>query len=240
MNASKRNDTKRKQIVINLLLSHYANAQIALAYSTPWELLVAVILSAQSTDIIVNKVTKQLFLKYKTLDDYIHANQQEFEQTIHSVGFYKNKTKNILKTASILREKYHDMVPQTMEEMLGLAGVARKTANIVLGNIYHKESGIPVDTHVRRISQRLRLVCLDSIGGNKKQVTVMNGIEKIDYIRDASPEKIENELMTVIPSHSWLKFSYSVIAHGRELCIAQKPKCDACFLRPYCPVSRIS
>lgn len=227
------------QRLLQLLKTSYPHAKIALHYSTPWELLVAVILSAQCTDVMVNSVTEKLFTKYKTLDDYVNANLTEFEQDIKSTGFYHNKAKNVLGTAKIIKDKLNGKIPETMEEMLTLPGVARKTANIVLGNIYHIASGIPVDTHVHRISQRLRFVDLEKIGGKKAMTFTKDGKEVVDYKKDADPGKIEQQLMNIVPKDDWLHFSYWVIDHGRAICKAQNPNCASCMLKEYCPVSRV-
>src|SRR3990167_6788188 len=153
--------------IIDLLKNAYPRAKIVLKYSSPWQLLVSVILSAQCTDVMVNKVTEKLFVKYKTLDDYVRADLKQFEQDIRSTGFYHNKAKNILAAARLIQEKFGGNVPRTMEQILTLPGVARKTANVVLGNAYGVVDGIAVDTHVQRLSQRLRLVDVDKIGGKK-------------------------------------------------------------------------
>jgi endonuclease III len=230
---------QQSETILKRLKVAYSNAKIALQYKTPWELLVAVILSAQCTDIMVNKVTEKLFTKYKTLDDYVRADVSSFEQDIRSTGFYHNKAKNILTTAKLLKEKFHGEIPKTMEEMLTLSGVARKTANIVLGNIYHVKSGIPVDTHVHRLSQRLRLVDMTKIGGKREITFTKNGKTIVDYKKDADPEKIELQLMDVVPKNDWLQVSYWIIDHGRAICKAQNPNCNDCPILDLCPVSRI-
>ncbi len=182
-----------------------------LNFSNNWELLVAVILSAQCTDKKVNEVTAKLFKKYRTLNDYLRADPKEFEQMVKSTGFYRAKAKSILESAKILKEKFNGEVPKTMEEMLTLRGVARKTANVVLGNAYAISEGIAVDTHVRRLSQRL-------------------GITKSN-----DPVKIEQELMTLVPKKDWFKFTYLLIEHGRAICTAKNPRCDLCPLKDICP-----
>ncbi len=171
----------------------------------------AVILSAQCTDKKVNEVTEKLFKRYRTLDDYVTANSREFENMIRPTGFYRAKTKNILASAKIIQEKFGGKVPQTMEEMLTLKGVARKTANVVLGNAYGVTEGIAVDTHVRRLSQRLGLSVSDN------------------------PEKIEQDLMQLVPKKDWFKFTYLLIDHGRAICTAKDPRCDLCPLKNMCP-----
>ena len=234
---------KNIQNVLAILSHTYPHAKIVLRYHTPWELLVAVILSAQCTDVTVNKVTEKLFAKYRTLDDYVHANTNEFEKDIRSAGFYHAKAKNILSAAKIVGETFHGKVPKTMEDILTLPGVARKTANVVLGNAYRIVMGIAVDTHVIRLSQRLRLVPLEKIGG-KKILYVPRDKEQgtrktIDYIKDASPEKIETELMNVIPKAQWFSLTYRLIDHGRAVCKAQNPQCDKCPLSLLCPATRL-
>lgn len=188
---------QRVAIILKTLKELFPHPKIALNYTTDFELLVAVILSAQCTDKLVNKVTEPLFKKYKTLADYADADLAEFEQDIHSVNFYRNKAKNILATAKIIKEKYGGKIPDTMENLLSLPGVARKTANVVLGNIYHKIVGIVVDTHVKRLSQ-------------------LYGLTKND-----TPEKIEQDLMKIIPKEEWFELSYRLIDYGRAYCTAR-------------------
>lgn len=225
--------------ILNLLKKTYPQAKIALKYSNNWELLVSVILSAQCTDRKVNEVTSRLFVKYKSLDDYVKADITEFEQDIKSTGFYHAKAKNILTTAKLVKEKFKGEIPKTMVEMLTLPGVARKTANVVLGNAYQVVAGIAVDTHVHRISQRLRLIGLAKIGGKKKMTFQKNGKEIVDYIKDADPNKIEKELMKNIPKEDWFKLTYLLIDHGRAICKAQNPNCPICPLNKLCPASRV-
>lgn len=231
--------TTHPQNIVRMLKTQYPKATIALRYSTPWELLVAVILSAQCTDITVNNVTEKLFQKYPTFDAYLLANLQQFEQDIKPTGCYRTKAKHILQTAKRVETVYNGKVPQTMEEMLTLPGVARKTANIVLGIIYGVVSGIPVDTHVKRISQRLRLVDTDTIGGTQQLMFVKDGKKRFDYKKDASPAKIEQQLMQVVAKEDWLVFSYVCIEHGRAVCKAQQPRCTLCMFRERCVSSRI-
>ena len=202
---------KRGQKIIIRLKKKNPHAKIALSFSNPWELLVAVILSAQCTDKKVNEVTKKLFARYTIFDDYVHADKKEFERLIHSTGFYRAKTKNILATAKIIKEKFGGRVPHTMQDILTLKGVARKTANVVLGNAYGVVEGIAVDTHVIRLSQRLGL------SSNSK------------------PEKIEKDLMKLIPKKNWLGTTYLIIDHGRAICTAKDPRCDLCPLNNICP-----
>lgn len=223
-------DIERITVIIQKLKLVYPHAGTQLHYSTPWDLLVAVILSAQCTDVMVNKVTEKLFAKYRTLDDYIQTDISEFEKNIRSTGFYHNKAKNILASAKLIRDKFGGRVPQTMAELLTLPGVARKTANVVLGNAFSIVEGIAVDTHVLRLSQRLRLVDLANIGGKKLM---------IDYKKDADPVKIERELMAIIPKKDWFVLTYLLIDHGRAVCKAQNPNCAGCSISQYCPSSRV-
>src|SRR5206468_1809048 len=183
----------------------------ALNHRTPLELLVATILSAQCTDTRVNIVTKDLFRKYRTAADYARAPQERFEKEIQSTGFFRNKTKSIRAMAAKLVEKHGGKVPQTMEELVALAGVGRKTANVVLGNAFDQNVGIVVDTHVTRVSNRLALTS-----------------HKIDAV------KIEKDLMEIVPREDWTMFSHLLIHHGRKICQARKPKCGICPLLAYC------
>ncbi|OGS21449.1 MAG: endonuclease III [Elusimicrobia bacterium RIFOXYA2_FULL_39_19] len=197
--------------ILKRLKKHYPEAKIALNYSSPIEILVATILSAQCTDKQVNKVTEAIFKKYKSAKDYASADIKEFEQEIKSTGFYHNKAKNIVESAKIIVTKHGRKVPDTMNNLLTLPGVARKTANIVLGNAYNIVEGIPVDTHVKRLSQRLGLS------------------------NESNPEKIEQDLMHLFKKKQWYKLSYLLIEHGRNTCNAKKPLCDKCFLKDICP-----
>lgn len=180
-----------------------------LHYETPWQLLIATILSAQCTDERVNMVTKDLFVKYPTLEAFANADIEELEQDIHSTGFYKNKARNIsLCTQKLVRE-YGGEVPSSIGELTGLAGVGRKTANVIRGNIYHEPS-IVVDTHVKRISGKLGLT------------------------KEEDPVKIEFDLMEVLPKDHWILFNIQIITHGRTICTARSPKCEECFLSDLC------
>ncbi len=203
-------EQKRVNEIIKRLKKEYPKAKIALEFSNPIEILVATILSAQCTDERVNKVTKSLFKKYRTIKDYANANLKEFEQEIKSTGFYHNKAKNIISSAKIILEKFNGKVPDKMEDLLSLPGVARKTANIVLSNAYGIVEGIAVDTHVKRLSQRL-------------------GLTKND-----DPVKIEQDLTKIIPKSDWFIISYLLIDHGRKICNAKKPKCFECVLSDLC------
>lgn len=197
--------------IVRRLKKKYPRARIVLNFSNNWELLIAVILSAQCTDKKVNEVTAQLFKKYRTLDDYVSANSHEFAQMIRPTGFYRTKAKNILASAKIIKEKFGGKVPKTMDEMLTLRGVARKTANVVLGNAYGVYEGIAVDTHVKRLSGRL------------------------GFSQNDNPEKIEQDLMRLVPKKDWFKFTYLLIDHGRAICTARNPRCDLCPLNNICP-----
>lgn len=247
---------KRTAEVTRLLKKAYPTAKIVLRYRNHWELLVSVVLSAQCTDVMVNKVTEKLFSKYKTLNDYIRADIKEFEQDIKPTGFYHNKARNILASAKLVREKFGGNVPGTMAELLTLPSVARKTANIILGNAFGIVEGIAVDTHVHRVSQRLRLVDLDKIGGNKALYVTKNSVKLvlsdpelvegeskgsafIDYKKDADPRKIEQQLMEVVPKNEWFRLTYVLIDHGRAVCRAQNPDCSHCVLNRLCPASRV-
>ena len=201
----------RAQKVMELLEKEHADAKIALHYKNPLELLVATILSAQATDEQINALTPKLFQKYKTAEDYSNADLAELEQDIRSSGFYHNKAKNLKNSAKMLVEKYNSQVPKTMEELVELPGVARKTGNIVLFNAYGIIAGVAVDTHVRRLAQRLGLT------ENTKQ------------------DKIEKDLMDIIPKDKWMHITDLLIFHGRRVCDARKPRCDACVLNKICP-----
>ena len=191
----------RKQLALKIvqkLKKILPHAKIVLKYSNNWELLVAVILSAQCTDKMVNKVTEKLFKKYKTLSDYVRADPNQFKKDIRSTGFFRNKTKNILATTKLIKDKYKGEVPNTMKDLLTLPGVARKTANVVLGNAYGIHEGIAVDTHVRRLSRLYGLTNQDD------------------------PDKIEQDLMKIIPKKDWFKFTYLMIDYGRKYCPARR------------------
>lgn len=229
----------RVETILSLLKTNYPHAKIILKYRNAWELLVSVVLSAQCTDRTVNKVTEKLFQKYPSLEDYVKAKLTEFEQDIKSAGFYHNKAKNILAAAKIIKEKFEGKIPRTMGEMVTIPGVARKTANVVLGNAYGIVEGIAVDTHVLRLSQRLRLIDLGTIGGKNEVTFSKKGTPVIDFKKDADPVKIEQQLMQVIPKALWFTITYLLIDHGRAVCTAQNPDCTHCVLRELCPASRI-
>lgn len=200
------NRKKIALIVARELRALFPDAKIALNYSNSWELLVAVILSAQCTDKKVNEVTEKLFKKYKTLEDYVNASQLEFQKDIFQTGFYHNKAKNILASAKIIKEKYQGKIPCTMEQLLELPGVARKTANIVLGTACGVTVGIAVDTHVRRLANLLGLSS------------------------EKNPDKIEKDLMEVFPKPEWPKISYRLIEYGRKYCTAKNHDHEKCPL----------
>lgn len=200
---------KAKEIITRLKRA-YPNARIALNYSNPLELLIATILSAQCTDERVNQVTLKLFKKYRTPEDYVKVSLEELAEDIRSTGYYQQKAKYIKEACRLIVEKHQGQVPRTMEELLELPGVARKTANIVLSNAYGIVEGIAVDTHVSRLSQRLGLV------------------------KAKQPEKIERELMEIIPKEEWFLFPYLLQSHGRTICLARKPKCSQCILKDLC------
>jgi len=205
-------DKKRRALkVIELLEKEYPQAKIALKYKDPLELLVATILSAQCTDERVNKVTPILFNKYRNAEDFANADLSELELEVRPTGFYRNKAKNIKLASIMLIDKFGSEVPKTMEEMLQLPGVARKTANVVLQNAYGKIEGIVVDTHVRRVSKRLGLT------------------------ENEDAEKIEQDLMKIVPKDKWMRISDLLIYLGRNVCMAQKPKCEICVLNKICP-----
>ncbi len=210
MASEKKPPAEATEVIIRLK-EKYPGAHIALKYGNPLELLVATILSAQATDVKVNEVTAKLFKKYLTLDDYADANPTEFEHDIRQTGFYRNKAKNVMRSAQLIRDNFGGKVPKMMAELVTLPGVARKTANIVLYNAYGVVNGIPVDTHVGRLSQRLGLSA------------------------NRDPVKIEKDLMTQIPREEWGGFSYLLIDHGRAICHAQRPKCGDCTLNDICP-----
>tara|TARA_B100000508_G_scaffold60333_1_gene47313 strand:- start:352872 stop:353537 length:666 start_codon:yes stop_codon:yes gene_type:complete len=184
--------------LVKKLKSLFPKAEMMLNYSNNWELVVAVALSAQCTDKMVNKVTEKLFKKYKKLDDYVNADIREFEQDIKSTGFYKMKAKNVLAGAKVVKEEFGGKIPKTIEEMIKIPGVGRKTANVVLGNAYGIVEGIAVDTHVKRFSIRF------------------------DLTDNKTPEKIEQDLMEIVPKKDWFNFTYLAIEYGRDIAPARK------------------
>jgi endonuclease III len=200
---------KRATIIVHELKKLFPSVKSALNYSTPLEFLIAVILSAQTTDKQVNKVTATFFQKYKTLDDYVKADPHEFEQDLKSINHYRNKAKNVLQTVKMIKEKYHGKIPETMEELLELPGVGRKTANVILGNIFKKPVGIAVDTHVRRLAKLYGLT---------------------DH---TDPVKIEKDLMEIVPKEDWTNFTHLMIEYGRSYCSARKHD------HKHCPLTKI-
>ena len=200
--------------VIVRLKAEYPDARTELDWSNPLELLVATILSAQTTDVQVNRVTESLFSKYRTAEDYADSTPDELEEDIRPTGFYRNKARSLRGMASVLVEKHGGEVPRTMSELIALPGVGRKTANVVLGNAFGVDEGIVVDTHVRRVSGRLGLT------------------------ESRDPVKIEQELMRSVPERDWTIFSHLLILHGRRTCKARKPDCPNCILNDICPSAR--
>jgi endonuclease-3 len=197
--------------IVRLLRREYPDATCSLTFTNPLELLVATVLSAQCTDERVNIVTKDLFRKYRTAADYARAPITELEKDIQSTGFFRNKAKSIRNCSRILTGQYEGQVPQTIEQLVELPGVGRKTANVVLGTVFGIASGVVVDTHVARLSARMGLT------------------------KHQNAEKIEADLMALIPSKEWVAFSHRMIQHGRKVCTARKPKCDVCALSAACP-----
>jgi endonuclease III len=194
----------------------YPTAHCALNHTSPLELLIATILSAQCTDERVNQVTASLFRKYRTCEDYLQVAPQELEQDIRPTGFFRNKTKSIQGACRMLLEKYRGNIPKTMEELLLLPGVARKTANVVLGVAFAIPSGVVVDTHVGRLARRMGLT------------------------RDERPDKVEADLMALLPRKEWINFSHRMIMHGRQICIARKPRCSICPVANICPSAQLA
>lgn len=208
--AGRGTDPKRIRTILTKLDEAYPAATCALKHENPFQLLVATILSAQCTDVRVNIVTPELFRKYPTAKQLAYASPHELENEIRSTGFFRNKTKSLIGASKKLVEDFGGKVPQTMEEMLSLPGVARKTANVVLGTGYRIASGVVVDTHVQRVTQRL------------------------DLTKNGDPKKIEQDLINVIPRDRWILFSHQIIWHGRKVCQARKPKCVECNLERLC------
>jgi endonuclease-3 len=205
----------RVRKIVARLEKAYPDATCALHHTSAFELLVATILSAQSTDARVNLVTPALFAKYRTARDYASADPSLLEQEIHSTGFFRNKTKSIIGMAQALLERHGGAVPDTIEQLVELPGVGRKTANVVLGTWFGKNEGIVVDTHVQRLSKLLGLT------------------------KATDPVKIERDLMALVPRAKWTWWSHTLILHGRRVCIARRPKCEACVVNRLCPSSRV-
>jgi endonuclease-3 len=204
---------KRTRDVIRRLKRAYPGAKCSLNHSNPFELLIATILSAQCTDERVNIVTANLFRKYTKPEDYLKVAPRELEKDIQSTGFFRNKTKSIQGTSRVLTEQYHGEVPHTMDELLELPGVARKTANVVLGNAFDIKAGVVVDTHVTRLSHRL------------------------DFTQQKTAEKIELDLIPIVPKKDWVIFPHLMIYHGRKICKARNPLCAECTIEKQCPSS---
>lgn len=205
---------ERMSVVLPILKRQYPDAHCSLNFSSPLELLVATILSAQCTDERVNIVTRDLFRKYRSAADYAGVSQQALEKDIQSTGFFRNKAKSIRAMAQALLDEHHGEVPRTMEQLHALAGVGRKTANVVLGNAFGIDEGVVVDTHVTRLSNRL------------------------GFTKHTDAVKIEHDLMPIIPRSDWTLFSHLLIAHGRALCTARSPRCADCPLLPHCPAGQ--
>jgi endonuclease-3 len=201
--------------VVRRLKKEYPEVTCALNHSNALELLIATILSAQCTDARVNIVTADLFRKYRSVEDFANAPLSELERDIHSTGFYRQKAKSIQGAARMIIEKFGGQVPETLEELTTLPGAARKTANVVLGVAFGKASGVVVDTHVSRLSQRLGLT------------------------KEKTPERIEADLMRILPRREWIDFSHRLIAHGRQVCEARRPRCGVCVLANICPSAMI-
>jgi len=206
--------SKRIKKIIKILRRKYPKSRVALKHKSPFELLVSTILAAQCTDKRVNKITPYLFKKYKGIDGFAKARQTFLEKDIRSAGFYRNKSKNIIASSKKIKENFKGKVPNTMETLTSLPGVARKTANIVLSASFHKAEGIAVDTHVKRLSGRL-------------------GLSK-----EKDPKKIEKDLMKIVPFKDWLDFNFILVDHGRAICNAKKPLCTKCVINTLCPSAK--
>ncbi|MGM0441012.1 MAG: endonuclease III [Elusimicrobiota bacterium] len=202
--------TEKINKIYNTLSTKYPKADISLNFRNNWQLLVATILSAQCTDKRVNKITKKLFRDYPRLENYLDMSKEELIRYIRPAGFYNNKAKNILGAAKLIDDKFNGKVPDNMEDMLKIPGVARKTANVVLGNAYGIFEGIAIDTHVKRLSYRLGLT------------------------KHKNPDKIEQDLMKILPRKKWFRFTYLLIEHGRNTCKARNPRCLDCPLQKIC------
>ncbi|MGH7596393.1 MAG: endonuclease III [bacterium] len=204
-------EKRRYTRLLNKLRELYPAAECALCFANPFELLIATILSAQSTDKTVNQITPALFKKFPTPAAMAVADIAELEELIRSSGFFHNKAKNLQACAATIVNDHHGEAPRTMEELIALPGVGRKTANVVLGNAFGINAGVVVDTHIQRLSQRLR------------------------FTKEQTPEKIERDLMNIVPQDAWTIFAHQMIQHGRQVCQARKPKCNECPLAPDCP-----
>jgi endonuclease III len=206
---------ERAAEIYRRLAEHYPDAHCALDFSTPFQLLVATILSAQCTDKRVNMVTPALFKRYRTPAAMAEAKPEELEEMIKSTGFFRNKTKSLLAMSHAVAESHGGRIPETMQELVELPGVGRKTANVVLGNAYDKNEGVVVDTHVGRVSGRLALT------------------------KETDPVKVEQDLVKLFPREQWTMLAHLLIEHGRTICEARRPKCEICFLNDICPSSRV-
>ena len=209
MKASKRAEQAQK--TIKGLKTLYPDAHCELNFRSPWELAVATILSAQCTDKRVNSVTPRLFKNYQTIKDYAQADLKELESLIRSTGFFRSKALSIQESAKTLLKNFNGQIPKTMNELTKLRGVARKTANVILGTAFGLSEGIVVDTHVQRLSQRLGLT------------------------KKTNPVAIEKDLMTLIPKEDWIFFGHALVQHGRRVCAARKPLCESCLFKSFCP-----
>ena len=197
--------------IIKILRKDYPKSRTVLKFETPLQILVATILSAQCTDEKVNQITPSLFQKYSEAKDFAQADQKKLEEEIRPTGFFRNKARSIISASRKIAEDFNGQVPDSMEELVTLPGVARKTANIVLSSVFKKAEGIAVDTHVRRLAQRL-------------------GLSK-----ERDPDKIEKDLLRIVPKKDWLNFNYMLVNHGRKICQARKPQCPECVIRYLCP-----
>lgn len=206
---------ERAREIYDRLVEHYPDAHCALDFKSPFQLLIATILSAQCTDKRVNMVTPALFKRYRTPEALAVAKPEELEEMIKSTGFFRNKTKSLLGMANAVADRHGGKIPDTMDELVKLPGVGRKTANVVLGNAYDKNEGVVVDTHVGRVSKRLGLT------------------------RQTDPVKVEQDLMKLFPNDRWTMLSHLLIEHGRRICEARRPKCESCFLSDICPSSTV-
>jgi len=204
-------EKRRCERILQKLRELYPDAECALHYKNPFELLVATILSAQSTDKAVNQITPALFQKYPTPAAMAEAALAELEESVRSSGFFHNKAKNLKACAAVIVNDHHGEVPRTMDKLIKLPGVGRKTANVVLGNAFNINAGVVVDTHIQRLSQRL------------------------GFSHEQTPDKIERDLMAMVPQEEWTAFSHRMIQHGRQVCSARQPKCNECLLAPDCP-----
>ncbi len=200
--------------MIKILRKNYLKSRTALKFETPLQILVATILSAQCTDEKVNQITPSLFQKYPEAKDFAQADQKKLEEEIRPTGFFRNKARSIINASKMIAEDFNGKVPDSMEKLITLPGVARKTANIVLSSAFKKAEGIAVDTHVRRLAQRL-------------------GLSK-----EKDPDKIEKDLLSIVPKKDWLDFNYMLVNHGRKICQARKPQCPECVIRHLCPSAK--